>query len=549
MTFSNTFISHINLQLSNIEEENLKKRSQEIIFDTTIEDILQDSVEISKDNIKITSSLQIWIDNTYETAGTLNLQNILLENFQDILLQFFNLKKEILHCIDTNTIFHILSNIKKVFEIYNDGIYRYLDNLLLFILSIKNLKQDEYILSQSITFPISTITISWILEITYLILNLALRNNDIKMYKFYLLCFAPQISWLLCHIIDSSGNHFINGIEITLNIVNNKSFVIMNNQYLLDLILHIENDTFTDFYKNELLLKKDKKYDKLLTSDFSLLDINNGHLHRIILPISLNVDFDKDTLDSLLPKCILLSVYMKEIITGETIINCVKNESTYSLNPYTGEILFNSEISNTTWEYLCSYYLWPFISNIIINKPSWCLNRKKCFIMASIYVFGGNIQLARFVKNKIWWEYLPFIKNTCLFKEMRLYNLSYKNYIKIPLSENILDETSQYIITDEFTFVPPHPLFLNTESMIILCCCKKYHSCALWLLSEMYKCNTFKATAIKLHPLLNSKNYTWKKLSEDDNNKSIEETAFQLISQMVPIGINKIKKVIKEYII
>ena len=363
---------------------------------------------------------------------------------------------------------------------------------------------------------ISEHSLTWVIEFAQAIGTLLVSDGSVKEFHTSILCLAPNILWLIFVSEDLSGAKFARGVEIIQNTVKFEGRIVED-----EAVGHLLQTIRRGNLRNEYTEIPDDVHTH--SEPMIVRDITNMNIDGVVLPTP--------------PTVLMKSKWTIAANAGSTVslilmqmLKSANGIQGLTIDTNTGTVVTGRLCARVSWNELCGFHFWPFISDIVEQRPEWNITRKQSFMSSLSYYNGGDKNLAKFITEESWWPFLP-----CLDTDVE----RTRSEIVVPLNKT-------YTLWEDFTFPNRHPIWQNTPAFISVVCARRYEDCMCWLLEQMYQRAESKKDAQRLHPLLRDE-YVWTRLTSPPHitEETKEEVLFRVLHPVAEIGGNRIEECLK----
>jgi len=374
----------------------------------------------------------------------------------------------------------------------------------------RSTKRTEVTLLQHV----SEHSLTWVIEFAHAIGTLLASDDSIREFHISVLCFAPNILWVIFASEDLSGATFALGIEVIQNTVKAEGRVVKD-EAVGHIFQTIRRGSMRNEY-TEIPIDVHTHSEPMIVRDIIITpDIN---IDGVVLPTPPNVLMKSSWTNAVNAGC-TVSLMLMEMLTS------ANGTRGIAIDTNTGKVVTSQLCARVSWNELCGFHFWPFISDVVEQRPDWNVTRKQSFMCTLSYYNGGDENLARFIMEESWWPFLPCFDTT------RVVDTEWTNsQILVPLSET-------YALSQDFTFPHRHSIWQNTPAFVSVVCARRYEDCMCWLLERMYQRTESRKDAQRLHPLLRD-DYVWTRLVSPPNvtQETKEAVLFRVLHPVAEIG-------------
>ena len=374
---------------------------------------------------------------------------------------------------------------------------------------------------------VSENSLTWVIEFAHAMGTLLVNDDSIREFHISILCLAPNILWVFFASEDLSGAKFARGIEVIQNTVKAQGRVVED-----DAVGHLFQTIRRGNLRNEYTEIPD--------------DVHTPHAEPMIvrdITITSKINIDGVVLPT--PPNVLMtssSSWAIAVNAGSTVSLMLMGMLTsangmragLAIDPNTGTVVTGRLCARVCWNDLCGFHFWPFISDVVEQRPEWNIERKRSFMSSLSYYNGGDENLAKFITDESWWPFLPCLDTTNVVDTEWACS-----QIRVPLSET-------YALREDFTFSHRHPIWQNTSAFVSVVCARRYEDCMCWLLERMYETTESRKDAQRLHPLLREE-YVWTQLVSPPHatQETKEAALFRVLRPVAEIGGFRIQEQLK----
>ena len=369
---------------------------------------------------------------------------------------------------------------------------------------------------------VSEHSLTWVVEFAQAIGTLLVSDGSITEFHTSILCLAPNILWLVFVSEDLSGAKFARGIEVIQNTVKAEGRVVED-----DAVGHLFQTIRRGNLRNEYTEIPDDVHthsEPMIVLDITIMPETD--IYGVVLPTPPNV-LKRSSWSIAVNAGSTVSLILMGMLT-----NAANGTQGLAIDTHTGTVVTGRLCARVSFHELCGFHFWPFISDVVEQRPDWNIERKRSFMSSLSYYNGGDENLAKFITEESWWPFLPCLDTTTSVVDTEWT----RSQILVPLSET-------YALREDFTFPHRHPIWQNTPAFVSVLCARRYEDCMCWLLERMYQTTESREDAQRLHPLLREE-YAWTQLVSLPNvtEETKESVLFRVLHPAAEIGGSRIQQ-------